>query len=203
TGPAREVLRELRAERWRKSRPQASRTRRGRPRSLSVPEEEWPAAWRHALQSLEKRTHAARAGIVLADAGRPCSPAVLRTMRQTIAQLLGAARAADLPDELSVPVIDAFLDGLAPRKRRPATKATRLTELLRWGHEVGAALEVLDYLRVLRNSFERSAASTRKRKEELLATADWTLGDVYLRALELHEAAAGLSAHRDLGHHLR
>ena len=199
----RPVIKELRAERWKREKAARKPVTRKSRRHLSLPEEDWPAAWRMALRALEVRAAEAEGEEMASDEGPVYAPSIVKSMANTTGQLAKSNRDLGLGDVVSVGAVDALLRSFRARGSRPNTKLSRTKELLIFARELGAGEDVLIFLRQLKEGFTRESRLKRTRKEEVLQAFPHTLGDIYLTAMDLLEQAGELPAHRDAAFHAR
>lgn len=196
--PARPVLKALRAKRWRRSQDEKAPTPPVSRRRLSVPPCDWPEPWRDTLARLWRRSADSAKNVVSLEVhGVTYTAKSLQVIEQTVAQLVHQLRHAQLPvAELSLEAVDVFLGGLLSRDRRPATVAARLKDVTAWGRAVGVEEATLAYLRQVTAAFRLQADRSRKRKEELLLDLDLRLGEIFLRAQDLHDQATAQPPNR-------
>ena len=201
---ARPALCDLRSARWaRRKPPEDAPDVRQTARTLSLPDDAWPAAWRRAVERLRRRAASVRTNVVAAEDGAVHSAHVVGNLANTVGQLAALHREHDLGDRISLETVDLFVDAMARRQLRPATKALRLKELTIFAREVGADCDVERYVKPLINAFARETDRTRSRKEQTLLQLGLSLGDIFERARELHRLAAEAPSHHDTALHAR
>ncbi|NIA70355.1 hypothetical protein HBA54_17250 [Pelagibius litoralis] len=200
---ARPALKELRAEKWRKEKAVRKPVIRKSRRRLSLPPEAWPAAWRIALRTLEARAAEAKGDEIGHDDGPVYAISIVRSLTNIVGQLAKSNRDHGLGDVVSVGAVDVLLRSFRARETRPTTKLARTKELLVFAAELGAREDVLIFLRQLREGFEREAKLNRTRKEDVLLSFPYDLGDIYLKAMDLLAQAGETPAHQDAAFHAR
>ena len=200
---ARPALKELRSEKWQKEKAARKSVTRKCRRHLSLPQEDWPAAWRIALRALEARAAVAEGEEIGLDDGPVYAASIVRSLTNTVGQLARSNRDYGIGDAISVGAVDALLRAFRARGSRPNTKLARTKELLIFATEISAGEDVLIFLRQLKEGFTRESRLKRTRKEEVLQEFPHTLGDIYLTAMDLLEQAGELPAHRDAAFHAR
>jgi hypothetical protein len=200
---ARPVLKELRSEKWQKEKAARKPVTRKSRRHLSLPQEDWPAAWRAALERLKARAEAGTGSRFAGYDGPIYAVSIVNSLAYGVGQLARSNRDLGLGDAVSVEAVDLLLRALKARGNRPNTKLLRTKELLIFAREFGTGEDVLNFLRQLKEGFRREAKLERTRKEEVLQEFPHTLGDIYLTAMNLLEQANEMPAHQDAAFHAR
>ena len=203
THAARPVLRELRRAKWRQAHPRRSGAAAGPARRVSLPETEWPRAWRRAVRRLRRGATARQRNIVSPDAGEVVSPKVLANLVNTVAELARVAADADLGEDISHALIDRWIARLDDRGVRDVTKAIRLKEIRVFAGELGADATVVEEVRRLATAFAQEANRHRTRKERRFLALDFGVGEVFERARACRLRAAEIPPWREEAVHAR
>lgn len=201
--PIMPALTAKRSEAWQKAKATAAgcSTSRPRPRApeLSVPFANLPKAWQRALREMRSLRQTHDAGRLSPDDRNPPSTKVIRNMEMTLRTLAGDCARQGLPVELTIETFTAWRSArLSPwidsrgRQRAPnrhVTIAARCKELAVFAAwcEMDEALisEIHHHLR----RHMRASKGAQKRKEEWMLANELGIGDVWVHAEELLEAA--------------
>jgi hypothetical protein len=154
-----------------------------RPLDFSVPEADLPVAWRDAVG----RRAAAR--------GKKNKGLSAERTLYAARQLLWAARQVRLPDELSLPTLQAYDAALETRGVAATSRTILFRSILHLGGLIGAERELLDDLEELVGHYLREAGGTVKRKESKLAVMP-SFAAIFDKANELLDSAAAMTDRR-------
>jgi len=159
----------------------------GRTRTVSIPEDAWPSAWRRAIDRMRQR--AATDDLDDLDDGTPFSTNTLRATVKAVGQLARVVEEEDRTPVMTIDLVDAWIGRMAGRGVRHRSITTWLESAHRFGRALGADTDVLGYIRRKANAHDRRARRQRSRKEQTYLDLGLGIGDVFARARELHERA--------------
>jgi hypothetical protein len=200
-----------RSETWQKAKANAggrSPRQRGPAPDLSVPLANLPKAWQRALREMRSLRQTLDAGRLSLDDRTPPSSKVIRSMEATLRILAGDCVRQSLPIELTIetftvwrsarlsPWIDSRGKQRAPN--RHVTIASRCKELAVFAAWCEMDEELIGEIHERRRRHERASKGVRKRKEEWMLANDVGIGDVWVHAEELLEAAGAAPLASDL-----
>lgn len=199
--PIRLALKAKRSQAWRLKHPEPETPANRRPRRrarMSVPLADLPADWQRLLHEMRKSRKALDAGLINIEDRTPPSTKVINNLESTLRVFGSVCLQNDLPVELT---IEAFTQWRAARRaagNRNLSIASRCKELAifaAWGDmDEGVIQEIHER----RRRHLRASKGVQKRKEEWMLNNDVGIGEVWLRAEELLEAAQGAPIASDL-----
>ncbi|MDF2233201.1 hypothetical protein P2H44_11620 [Albimonas sp. CAU 1670] len=182
------VLERLEEAIRRKDRACDAARRSGRPgkerpgRSVSVPPEDLPPAWRKILDGLAL-------GESVVDMAPP-APSIVKRMDQKLRQLIWSARKAGLPDELSVATARAYYTDLQARGLRPATLRASFEELCRFARHAAMSPDLIEALQRTYNTLGKDERLTPALKHGKVHAIGTTVDVIVKAEALLREAQA-------------
>lgn len=200
-----------RSEAWQKAKATAgcptSRPRGPAP-ELSVPLANLPKAWQRALREMRSLRQTLDAGRLNLDDRTPPSAKVIRSMEKTLRTLAGDCIRQSLPVELTIETFTAWraarlspwIDsrGRQRKANRHVTIAARCKELAVFAAWCEMDEELIGEIYDRRRCHERASKGVRKRKEEWMLANGVGIGDVWVQAEALLEAAEATPLASDL-----
>jgi hypothetical protein len=190
----REALRVRNAERWQQERKDVEWGIPGKKPGLSVPLEQIPKTWRHAIKEMEAARAQVDRGIMTLDDRAPPSAKVIANLKRTARQLVFAANEAGCKPALNMPCVRVFLAASKGRGTKPITRCSRLKELMVlacWIDE-GDHADILNAMRRKKNQLDRLSQRQRKHKEEWLIQNPTEILDCWMLSEELLQEAMSM-----------
>lgn len=190
----REALRVRSAERWQKERKNIERGIPGNKSKISVPLEQIPKTWRHAIKEMEAARNQVDRGILTLDDRAPPSAKVIAKLKSTARQLVFAANEVGIKPALDMPCVRAFLVASKGRKTKPVTRGIRLKELMTLGRWIDEDEheDILNAMRRKKSQLIRLAKRQRKHKEDWLIQNPSEVVDCWMIAEDLLQEAMSM-----------
>lgn len=196
------ALKAKRGDLWRKKKSVAgnpARGRRGAAPEISLPLDALPKAWRRALHGMRSLRTTLDTGRLSLEDRTPPAAKVINNLESTLRILAGDCRRRGLPIELTSETFTNWREArLAPwtdakgKQRTPnrhVTIATRCKELALFAAWCEMDEDLIHEIHERRRRHGRASKGARKRKETWMLANDVGIGDVWVRAEELLEAA--------------
>lgn len=162
--------------------PARKRNRSKRRLSKSVRLNDLPLSWREALDDMDLG--------VDRNGQLPPATGMMATHKMKLRQLLCSARAAGLPDELSVDTVRAYARDLRSRELAPATLRSSFAAVQKFARYTAADDETLELLADLNRVYETKANRAKSKKFEHLQNTGYSPVELVNQA---HEILSGVA----------
>jgi hypothetical protein len=163
-----------------------------------VPLKELPKSWQRALREMRSLRQTLDAGRLSIDDRTPPSAKVIRNLESTLRILAAVCRAEGLAVDLTIETFTAWRAARREAGNRDRTIASRCKELALFAAWCEVDEDLIHEIHERRRRHGRASRGVRKRKEEWMLASGVGIGDVWVRAEELLEAAQAAPVASDL-----